>query len=132
MGMRIRALIGDFMFRRGFLAFWVVVAGACLAQNTPDVRRSPSETRRDSEWKTAEIFRKAAVRPGGRLAIVDAGPAVGGKAETREAQVGRHVMESRMVEHDLTEAGFRILELSDPFAELSNADRLWLIAVEAR
>ncbi len=71
---------------------------------------------------------RAALRPGGRLVVADVGPAVNGSS--REEQVGRHVLASRLVERELAEAGFHVIESVDPFADLSNGERVWLIAAE--
>lgn len=71
-----------------------------------------------------------ALRPGGRLVIADVGPRTRGGQDERQDQVRRHVLASAIVQRDLAEAGFRVLETLDPFVRLDNGERAWLISAE--
>jgi ubiquinone/menaquinone biosynthesis C-methylase UbiE len=74
---------------------------------------------------------RAALKPGGRLVIVDQAPAADSRGQSRESQFGRHVLEREIAEKDLVQAGFRIVRSVDAFAKPSDGPGIWLVAAEA-
>jgi ubiquinone/menaquinone biosynthesis C-methylase UbiE len=72
---------------------------------------------------------RAALKPGGRLVILDVEPAASDAG--RERQFAQHVLARTLAEGDLKEAGFWILRSSPSFARLNNGETVWLIAATA-
>jgi ubiquinone/menaquinone biosynthesis C-methylase UbiE len=73
---------------------------------------------------------RAALRPGGRLGVADAGPADAGRGESRESQISRHVVAHSIVAKELTEAGYRVVLSRPDFVRLDNGQIVWLLAAE--
>ncbi len=72
----------------------------------------------------------AALRPGSRLVIADVGPSSWNRDSSRDSQCAAHVLASALVERELTEAGFRVLARTDPYAQLSHGETAWLVTAE--
>ncbi len=73
---------------------------------------------------------RAALKPGGRLVVVDAEPGSDDHGRDREWQVRQHLMTLRVVEGELSQAGFRLVKTADPFATPAGRETLWLIGAE--
>ncbi len=72
---------------------------------------------------------RAALRPGGRLVVLDVEPASSDDRD-RDRQFARHVLSHAIVEGELTEAGFHVTTSLPSFASLNGGETAWLIAAE--
>ncbi len=70
---------------------------------------------------------RAALRPGGRIVIADVGASGNG---ARASQIARHVLSHRFAESELAEAGFRVVLSAPSFAQVNDAETVWLVAAE--
>ena len=75
-----------------------------------------------------------ALRPGGRLVIVDQAPRTARRTEPRAAQQRAHELGSWHAVRDLVVAGFRVTRLEDPFIEDQGTDARddWWLVVAVR
>jgi len=64
-----------------------------------------------------------ALRPGGRLVIVDRGP-LSAEAQSREIEAQHHELTSAAVESELRETGFDVIDIQDQFIAHSAVERL--------
>ncbi len=67
---------------------------------------------------------RRALRPRGRLVILDRGPRAGSSEP--------HAIARMCVERDLMENGFQVAETADPFIDRPGDDPWWMIAADAR
>ncbi len=70
---------------------------------------------------------RSALKPGGRVVIIDAAPTAPDRAKPRTWQVDHHRIARELVEQELADARFRILDAAEPFIEASGGDRLWML-----
>ena len=68
------------------------------------------------------------LRPGGRLVIVDQGPR-SGAAGSREAQTEHHELRPDLVETEIRNAGFEIINIEDHFIDRAVDDHIWWLLV---
>lgn len=83
-----------------------------------------------SRYKEMLANIRDALRPGGRLVIIDIEPAGPDGGRTREWQFAQHVLACRIVEKELAEAGFRVVLSLPSFARVADRETAWLIAAE--
>jgi ubiquinone/menaquinone biosynthesis C-methylase UbiE len=67
-----------------------------------------------------------ALKPGGRLVIVEP-LAASRRDDSRERQERSHEIGPQFVREDLTQAGFEIADLVDPFTKRPEGDEMWLV-----
>ena len=70
-----------------------------------------------------------ALKPGGRLVIVEP-LATSRRDDSREQQERSHEIGPQYVRDDLTQAGFKIMELIDPFTKRPEGDQMWLVVAK--
>ena len=68
-----------------------------------------------------------ALRSGGRLVIVDRGPQ-SGDGDVREVEVRRHELPPNMIENELRQSGFQLIQREDRFIDRPD-DRPWCLIV---
>ena len=73
---------------------------------------------------------RTALRPGGRLVILDVAPAGTDAGWNREQQFSRHVLACSIAESEVVEAGFRVVLSRLSFARLNDRETAWLVAAE--
>ena len=75
---------------------------------------------------------RRALKPGGRLVVVDAIDA-NHRGESRSSQTASHEIGLEYVKKDLVDAGFEIVQARDPFVdERDDGDQMWLLAAVPR
>jgi ubiquinone/menaquinone biosynthesis C-methylase UbiE len=69
-----------------------------------------------------------ALRPGGRLVIVDRGPQ-SGTGDVREVEARLHELPPNLVENELRQSGFQLIQREDRFIDRPDERPWWLIVV---
>jgi predicted methyltransferase len=72
-----------------------------------------------------------ALKPGGRLVIVEP-LASSRRDDNRERQERSHEIGAQYVREDLTQAGFEVVDLIDPFTKRPEGDEMWLMVARKR
>ncbi len=74
---------------------------------------------------------RVALRPGGRLVIVDVEPAGADAGQSRERQFSQHVLAHGIAQAEVIEAGFRVILSLPSFVRLNDRETVWLVGATA-